>query len=604
MNAKFDIQSMMFQATKKAVTELFGKDLSDQQIQFQKTRKEFEGDITLVVFPLVKISGKGPEQTGELLGQYFTQHLEDVAGFNVVKGFLNISLTNQFWLGFFKNIFQEKKFGFAAPHSREHVMIEYSSPNTNKPLHLGHLRNNFLGFAVAEIMKAIGHKVTKVQIINDRGIHICKSMVAWQKNGNGESPETTGIKGDKLVGKYYVEFDKMLKAQTAELIAQGVNADEAGNKTAIMQEAQEMLRKWEAKDLEVISLWKKMNQWVYDGFAATYEAMGVDFDKLYYESDTYINGKEEVEKGLASGVFFQKDDGSIWIDLTDEGLDQKAVLRKDGTAMYITQDIGTAILRFRDFPDLAYQIYTVGNEQEYHFKVLLKILKRLGFPQADLCYHLSYGMVELPEGKMKSREGTVVDADDLMFEMASVAEEVAGEQGKLEGLPAEEKKTLYHTIGMSALKYFLLRVDPKKNMMFNPKESIDFNGNTGPSVQYTYVRTAAVLRKAVDSGFSVNEDHLDTIDIDSISKAELDVIRKIYMWPEVLQSAASGYNPADIAHYCYDLAREFNSFYHDHQILREQDEKLRNFRIALTAKTGEVIKNAMNLLGISMPDRM
>ncbi|MBX7053129.1 MAG: arginine--tRNA ligase [Flavobacteriales bacterium] len=604
MNPSYDIQQMITKAAQQAVLELFGTEATEQQIQLQKTRKEFEGDVTLVVFPLVKISKKSPEQTGELVGDFMKNHVAEVVGYNVVKGFLNISLTPQFWLSFFHDILQEEKFGFEKPDSGKHVMIEYSSPNTNKPLHLGHLRNNFLGYAVSEMMKAVGHKVTKVQIINDRGIHICKSMVAWKNGGQGETPQSSGMKGDKLVGKYYVEFDKALKAQSAELIAQGINPDEAANKTKVMQEAQDMLRKWEAKDPEVMELWRKMNGWVYEGFDITYKAMGVDFDKLYYESDTYINGKEEVEKGLEKGVFFKKDDGSVWIDLTDEGLDEKAVLRKDGTAMYITQDIGTAILRFRDFPDLAYQIYTVGNEQEYHFKVLLKILKRLGFTQADQCYHLSYGMVELPEGKMKSREGTVVDADDLMSEMALVAEEVSKEQGKLEGLPEEEKKSLYHTIGMAALKFFLLRVDPKKNMMFNPKESIDFNGNTGPSVQYTYVRTVAVLRKAKESGYNIQAEMITHVDPASISKAEFDVIRKIYEWPEVLHGAAQGYNPADIAHYCYDLAREFNSFYHDHQILRETDEKLRLFRIALTAKTGETIRNSMNLLGIQMPERM
>jgi arginyl-tRNA synthetase len=482
-------------------------------------------------------------------------------------------------------------------------MVEYSSPNTNKPLHLGHLRNNFLGYSVSEILKAVGHRVTKVQIINDRGIHICKSMVAWKNFGKGETPETSGLKGDKLVGKYYVEFDKAHKTQMKELISQGVAEEQAAQQTAIMQQAQEMLRLWEARDEATIALWKTMNGWVYEGFATTYKAMGVDFDKLYYESDTYINGKEEVEKGLASGAFFKKEDGSIWIDLTEEGLDQKALLRKDGTAMYITQDIGTAILRFRDFPDLAYQIYTVGNEQEYHFKVLFKILKKLGFEKADQCYHLSYGMVELPEGKMKSREGTVVDADDLMDEMASVAQEVSAEQGKLEGLPEEEKQHLYRTIGMAALKYFLLRVDPKKNMLFNPKESIDFNGNTGPSVQYTYVRTRAILRRYSEAhpGFDAVKAPLEG---HAMSEAELDVIAKIYEWPSVLQNAASTYNPADIAHYCYDLAKLYNTFYQDHQIVRETDDLARHFRLALTYKTGEVIREGMRLLGIGMPDRM
>ncbi|MFM7233935.1 MAG: arginine--tRNA ligase, partial [Flavobacteriales bacterium] len=434
-------------------------------------------------------------------------------------------------------------------------------------------------------------------------IHICKSMVAWKNTGSGETPESSVLKGDKLVGKYYVEFDKAHKAQMKELMVQGMNEEQAAQQTPIMQQAQEMLRLWEARDEETIALWKKMNGWVYDGFESTYKAMGVDFDKLYYESNTYINGKEEVEKGLAAGVFFKKEDGSIWIDLTDEGLDQKALLRKDGTAMYITQDIGTAIRLFRDFPDLAYQIYTVGNEQEYHFKVLFKILKKLGFEKADQCYHLSYGMVELPEGKMKSREGTVVDADDLMEEMATVAHEVSAEQGKLEGLPEEEKQQLYRTIGMAALKYFLLRVDPKKNMLFNPKESIDFNGNTGPSVQYTYVRTRAILRRYAEA-----HPDFDALTAPfaghAMSEAELDVVAKMYEWPAVLQTAASTYNPADIAHYSYDLSKLYNTFYQDHQIVREADDTARNFRLALTHKTGEIIREAMRLLGIGMPDRM
>jgi arginyl-tRNA synthetase len=602
MDKSLNTHVIIGEALRLAAKSLFGEVLAENQIQFQKTRKEFEGDITLVVFPLVKISKKSPEQTGELIGAYLKEHVAEIAAFNVVKGFLNISLSENFWLRFFEYAIADESFGFQTPNSKPRVMVEYSSPNTNKPLHLGHLRNNFLGYSVAEILKAFGHKVSKVQIINDRGIHICKSMVAWQMFGNGETPETSNMKGDKLVGKYYVEFDKEQKRQIAELVKSGVAEDKAGAQTSIMQSAQEMLRKWEAKDDYVIVLWKMMNGWVYDGFAATYTSMGVDFDKLYYESETYINGKEEVEKGLQAGVFFKKEDGSVWIDLTEEGLDEKAVLRKDGTAMYITQDIGTAILRFKDFPDLAYQIYTVGNEQEYHFKVLLKILKKLGFDQADQCYHLSYGMVELPEGKMKSREGTVVDADDLMAEMAAVASDVAKEQGKLEGLPEEEKIKLYHTIGMAALKYFLLRVDPKKNMLFDPKESIDFNGNTGPAVQYAYVRTKAIERKAIESGFQLGKDFVSTSV--KLNHWEADVIRKIYEWPEVLAGAATTYNPADIAHYCYDLARVYNSFYHDNQILRETDEASRSLRIALTHKTGEVIKSAMKLLGIDMPERM
>jgi arginyl-tRNA synthetase len=599
----FDMHAIVGEAIRKACSDLFSAELLDGQLQLQKTRKEFAGHITVVVFPLTKISKLSPEATGDALGKYMTEHVAHVSAYNVVKGFLNISLSTNFWSGFFLSALNNPKFGFAQQASASHVMVEYSSPNTNKPLHLGHLRNNFLGYSVSEILKAVGHRVTKVQIINDRGIHICKSMVAWRNFGKGETPESSGLKGDKLVGKYYVEFDKAHKTQMKELISQGVAEEQAAQQTDIMQQAQEMLRLWEARDEATIALWKKMNGWVYEGFATTYKAMGVDFDKLYYESDTYINGKEEVEKGLASGAFFKKEDGSIWIDLTEEGLDQKALLRKDGTAMYITQDIGTAILRFRDFPDLAYQIYTVGNEQEYHFKVLFKILKKLGFEKADQCYHLSYGMVELPEGKMKSREGTVVDADDLMDEMASVAQEVSAEQGKLEGLPEEEKQHLYRTIGMAALKYFLLRVDPKKNMLFNPKESIDFNGNTGPSVQYTYVRTRAILRRYAEAnpGFDAVKAPFEG---HAMSEAELDVIAKIYEWPSVLQNAASTYNPADIAHYCYDLAKLYNTFYQDHQIVRETDDLARHFRLALTYKTGEVIREGMGLLGIGMPDRM
>jgi arginyl-tRNA synthetase len=601
--SKFDMHAIVGDAVRKACKDLFSTELTDAQLQLQKTRKEFAGHITVVVFPLTKMSKLSPEATGEALGKYMTEHVPFVSAFNVVKGFLNVSMSAEFWSGFFTEALADQRFGFAAEGSEPHVMVEYSSPNTNKPLHLGHLRNNFLGYSVSEILKAVGHRVTKVQIINDRGIHICKSMVAWVNFGNGETPESSGLKGDKLVGKYYVEFDKAHKAQMKELMAQGVAEEQAAQQTAVMQQAQEMLRAWEARDEETIALWKKMNGWVYDGFASTYQAMGVDFDKLYYESNTYINGKEEVEKGLASGVFFQKEDGSIWIDLTDEGLDQKALLRKDGTAMYITQDIGTAILRFRDFPDLAYQIYTVGNEQEYHFKVLFKILKKLGFEKADQCYHLSYGMVELPEGKMKSREGTVVDADDLMEEMASVAHEVSAEQGKLEGLPEEEKQELYRTIGMAALKYFLLRVDPKKNMLFDPKESIDFNGNTGPSVQYTYVRTRAILRRYAEAnpGFDALKSDFTA---HALSEAELDVVAKIYEWPATLRTAATTYNPADIAHFCYDLAKLYNTFYQDHQIVRETNEAARNFRLALTHKTGDVIREGMRLLGIGMPDRM
>ncbi|MCC6599271.1 MAG: arginine--tRNA ligase, partial [Crocinitomicaceae bacterium] len=499
---------------------------------------------------------------------------------------------------FFEKALFDARFGFQPEGSKPRIMVEYSSPNTNKPLHLGHLRNIFLGYAVAEILKAIGHKVTKVQIINDRGIHICKSMVAWQKFGNGETPESSGIKGDKLVGKYYVEFDKLYKTQQAELMAKGKTEEEAKQEAPVMLEAQEMLRKWEMKDQEVYGLWQKMNGWVYKGFESTYSAMGVDFDKLYYESDSYLLGKDEVLKGLEKGIFFQREDGSIWVDLTEEGLDQKALLRKDGTSMYITQDIGTAIMRFRDFPDTVYQIYTVGNEQEYHFNVLFKILKKLGWQQADACYHLSYGMVELPEGKMKSREGTVVDADDLIAVMAGVAKEVAEEQGKLDGLVESEKELLYHTIGMAALKYFLLRVDPVKNMLFNPKESIDFNGHTGPFIQYGYVRTRAILRKTEKS---VRKFDLSKV---VLNQAEKSIIVKLHDFPEVLAEAAKRYNPGLVANYCFELVKDFNSFYQNVPILREENIDLRNFRIALCDKVGSLVQAGMRLLGIEMPERM
>ncbi|MFN0031596.1 MAG: arginine--tRNA ligase [Flavobacteriales bacterium] len=592
------IENLIAQLTSEAVNHLFAASLTAEQIQLQQTRKEFEGDITLVVFPITKLSKLGPEQTAQQLGEYFIKHQTDVAKFNVVKGFLNISMSRTWWLQFFESCVADENFGFAQPGSASHIMVEYSSPNTNKPLHLGHLRNNFLGYSVAEIMKAKGHRVTKVQIINDRGIHICKSMLAWQLFGNGEEP-TVDFKGDKLVGKYYVQFDKQYKKEIAELMAGGMAEEEAKKEAGMMKQAQQMLQQWEAGDEAVMALWKKMNGWVYDGFSITYKNMGVDFDKLYYESNTYLLGKEEVLKGAEAGTFVREADSSITIDLTNEGLDKKVLLRKDGTAMYITQDIGTAIMRFREYPDLKALIYTVGNEQDYHFKVLFKILKRLGYEQATHCYHLSYGMVELPEGKMKSREGTVVDADDLMAEMKNVAAEVAAEQGKLEGLSEGEKQTLYRQVGMSALKYYLLRVDAKKNMLFNPKESIDFNGNTGPFIQYAYVRTQAVLRKAVEQGIQPRG-----FNTSAEVAAEIALMKKIYEWPAVLEDAASGYNPSSIAHYCYELAREYNGFYHDHPIMRETDENLRAMRITLTAKTGTVLCKAMHLLGVEMPDRM
>jgi len=550
----------------------------------------------LVIFPLAKKVGKNPEAFGAEIGSALQNQFNELETFNVVKGFLNLKLKDSFWMNEFLSIYNQANFGIQPQNSKERIIVEYSSPNTNKPLHLGHLRNIFLGYSVSELLKANGHQVTKVQIINDRGIHICKSMMAWKLIGNGESPESSGLKGDKLVGKYYVAYDKQFKLEVEQLVAAGLSKEDAELQSAIAQGAREMLIKWEQKDEETLALWSKMNGWVYDGFQVTYDTMGVDFDKLYYESDTYLLGKEWVMKGLERGVFFKKDDGSIWIDLTDEGLDQKVLLRKDGTAMYITQDIGTAMLRFEDFPDTSFQIYTVGNEQDYHFKVLFKVLKKLGVDQADKCFHLSYGMVELPEGKMKSREGTVVDADDLMDEMNQVARQVSEEQGKLEGLSGEEKESLHKMIGMSALKYFLLRVDPKKNMLFDPKESIDFNGNTGPFIQYGYVRTQAILRK-VDFEIDHNPIH-------DLSPEERNLIQKIVEFPQVLHDAQKGFNPSLVAVYAYDLVREFNTFYQNMSILREPDTAKKGFRLKLTEKVGEVVKNAMGILGIQMPNRM
>ena len=594
------IRNIVHDAVLLACKELFGADVPAAHIQLQETRKEFEGDVTLVVFPLVKAAGKGPEETGRLIGEYLVKSVSEVESYNVVKGFLNLVVSDGYWAAFFNHILGDAQYGLKPADSKPRVMVEYASPNTNKPLHLGHLRNIFLGFSVAKLLKANGHSVTKVQIINDRGIHICKSMLAWKNAGLNETPQSTGEKGDKLVGRYYVQFDKQYKSEVAALMAEGKSEDDAKAQAKVMLDAQEMLRKWEAKDPETVALWEKMNGWVYEGFNATYAVMGVDFDKNYYESDTYLLGREEVMKGVENGVFFKKEDGSIWVDLTGEGLDQKALLRRDGTAMYMTQDIGTAILRFRDFPDTAYQIYTVGNEQEYHFKVLFKVLKKLGWEQADKCYHLSYGMVELPEGKMKSREGTVVDADDLMAAMKDVAREVAVEQGKLEGLSAEEKEVVYGEIGMAALKYFLLRVDPVKNMLFNPRESIDFNGHTGPFIQYGYVRTRAILRKAAGAGLSagVSAEHA------ALSAYEKLLIRKLHDFPTVIEEAATRYNPSIVANYAYELARDFNSFYQQCPILREEDSAIRQNRLNLVSNTGDVLKTSLYLLGINIVERM
>ncbi|PWK18256.1 arginine--tRNA ligase [Xanthomarina spongicola] len=569
-------------------------------VEFQATRKEFAGDITVVIFPMLRVVKGNPVQIGETIGQYLVEHVEDVVGFNVIKGFLNVEIGNEYYLNFFNKVVSNNTYGFVNPtHGDKAIMVEYSSPNTNKPLHLGHVRNNLLGYSVAEILKASGKKVYKTQIINDRGIHICKSMIAWKLFGQGETPETSGLKGDKLVGNYYVKFDQEYKKEIKNLIAEGQNEDDAKKNAPLLQAAQDMLLKWEAGDKETVALWEKMNTWVYDGFDVTYKNLGVDFDKLYYESETYLLGKEFVAEGLKTGVFFKKEDGSVWCDLTDEGLDEKIVLRSDGTAVYMTQDIGTAIQRVKDYPDVGGMVYTVGNEQEYHFKVLFLIIKKLGFEWAKNLYHLSYGMVDLPSGKMKSREGTVVDADDLIDEMASTAGEISQELGKLDGYTEEEKQELYKVIGLGALKYYILKVDPKKRILFDPKESIDFQGNTGPFIQYTYARIQSILRKAnVDSIVL-----LSTEDV-SMHEKEKELIKQIQLFEEVIQNAAENYSPALIANYTYDLVKEFNSFYQNVSILGADTENEKLFRVQLSKVVANIIKNAFGLLGIQVPERM
>lgn len=579
----------------EAIQELF--DLKIETIEFQATRKEFEGDVTMVVFPLVKILKGNPVEIGTKIGTFLADKNDIVSRFNVVGGFLNLVISDAYYLDFFNSIKDEESFGFVNPKADEKaIMVEYSSPNTNKPLHLGHIRNNLLGYSVAEILKASGKKVYKTQIINDRGIHICKSMLAWQKYGNGQTPESTGLKGDKLVGNFYVEFDKNYKKEITELIAQGKTEDEAKKLAPSIIEAQQMLLKWEAGDEEVVTLWKTMNQWVYDGFEQTYKNLGVDFDSYYYESNTYLLGKEVVQLGLEKGIFERDADGSVWIDLTEDGLDRKIVLRSDGTAVYMTQDIGTAIQRVKDNPDVGGMVYTVGNEQDYHFKVLFLILKKLGFEWADSLYHLSYGMVELPSGKMKSREGTVVDADDLMKEMTTTAQTISEELGKLDGYSKEEKSSLYETIGLGALKYYMLKVDPKKQMMFNPEESVDFAGNTGPFIQYTYARIQSILRKA---GF----DYSKNVSVD-LHEKEKELIKQLQLFPEVIQNAASNHSPALIANYTYELVKEFNSFYQNVSILGEDDLDKKIFRVQLSKLVANTIKSAFKLLGIHVPERM
>ncbi|MBP4140383.1 arginine--tRNA ligase [Flavobacterium sp. P4023] len=583
-------------AIEKAVNALF--DVTVEKIEFQTTRKEFEGDITMVIFPLLKLVKSNPVELGNKIGTYLVENLAAVSRFNVVSGFLNIVISDDYYLNFFNEIKNIESFGFVTPNPEDKaVMVEYSSPNTNKPLHLGHVRNNLLGYSVAEIIKASGKKVYKTQVINDRGIHICKSMLAWQKFGNGQTPESTGLKGDKLVGNYYVAFDKAYKEEIAQLISAGKTEEEAKKQAPIILEAQEMLLKWEAGDEAVITLWKMMNQWVYDGFAISYKNLGVDFDTYYYESNTYLLGKDVVQIGLDKGVFEKDPDGSVWIDLTEEGLDRKIVLRSDGTAVYMTQDIGTAIQRVKDFPDVGGMVYTVGNEQDYHFKVLFLILKKLGFDWSKNLFHLSYGMVDLPSGKMKSREGTVVDADDLMQEMTDTAQKIAEDLGKLDTYNADEKAKLYNTIGLGALKYYILKVDPKKRILFNPEESVDFAGNTGPFIQYTYARIQSIIRKA-------NFDFTNKSEITTLHEKEKELVKQLELFPEVIQNAAQHHSPALLANYTYDLVREYNSFYQAVPILGEEDLEKKIFRVQLSKKVADVIASSFKLLGINVPERM
>jgi len=593
-----NLQDILAKQVVQAVETNFNKELTT--VEFQATRKEFAGDITIVIFPMLHVVKGNPVQIGETIGAYLVEHVEEVVGFNVIKGFLNIEISDSYFIEFFNSIRANSQYGFNQPKPGENaVMVEYSSPNTNKPLHLGHIRNNLLGYSVAEILKASGKKVYKTQVINDRGIHICKSMIAWQRFGNNETPESTGLKGDKLVGNYYVRFDQEYKKEIQNLISEGQTEEEAKKNAPILKDAQDMLLDWEAGNKETVALWEKMNTWVYKGFDVTYKNLGVDFDTLYFESDTYLLGKEFVNEGLKTGVFFKKEDGSVWCDLTDDGLDEKLVLRSDGTAVYMTQDIGTAIQRIKDFPDVGGMVYTVGNEQDYHFQVLFLILKKLGFEWAKNLFHLSYGMVDLPSGKMKSREGTVVDADDLIEEMASTAGEISEELGKLDGYNEEEKQELYKIIGLGALKYYILKVDPKKRILFDPKESIDFQGNTGPFIQYTYARIQSILRKAdIDATAE-----LQVKDV-TLHEKERELIKQIQLFEEVVQNAAENHSPALIANYTYELVKEFNSFYQNVSILGADTDPEKLLRVQLSTVVAGIIKNAFGLLGIQVPERM
>ncbi|MFT4801640.1 MAG: arginyl-tRNA synthetase [Flavobacteriaceae bacterium] len=589
---------MTLQATleiqiKKAISQLYKADL--ESVEFQATRKEFEGDITVVVFPMLRVVKGNPVQIGQSIGDFLVANVEEVIRFNVVKGFLNVVFSDAYFLNFFKETSDYSKFG-KVTGEEETIMVEYSSPNTNKPLHLGHIRNILLGYSVAEILKASGKKAYKTQIVNDRGIHICKSMLAWETFGNGETPASTGLKGDKLVGNYYVKFDQEYKKEIAQLLAEGLSEKEAKLKAPSLIKAQEMLIKWEAGDEDTVTLWKTMNGWVYAGFDKTYASLGVDFDKLYYESNTYLLGKEVIKEGLSKDVFFQKEDGSIWCDLTEDGLDEKIVQRSDGTAVYMTQDIGTAIQRVKDYPEITGMIYTVGNEQDYHFKVLFLILKKLGYQWAENLFHLSYGMVDLPSGKMKSREGTVVDADDLIFDMAQTAKKISEELGKIDDFSEEEKEGLYKTIGLGALKYYILKVDPKKRILFNPEESVDFQGNTGPFIQYTYARIQSILRKAGTP--------TEVSNLLALHPKEKELIKQLQLFPETIQQAGAQYSPALIANYTYELVKSFNSFYQNVSILGADNEEEKSFRIQLSQAVSDVIKTAFGLLGIEVPERM
>ncbi len=590
------IQNLLISNTLNAVAELYQAEIPEHQLSLQETRKEFEGQITLVVFPVTRFSKKSPEVTGTEIGDYLKEKIDCIIGFNVIKGFLNITLSDDYWFGRFQSAISQPDFGIF-PKNGKKLMLEYSSPNTNKPLHLGHIRNNLLGYSVAEILKQYGYEIIKANLVNDRGIHICKSMVAWQTYGNGETPTSTGMKGDHLVGKYYVIFDQEYKKQIAELIAQGQTEDEAKKNAPLIQEAQRMLQDWEAGEKGVVALWKTMNDWVYAGFDITYKQLGVDFDKYYYESDTYLLGKETVEEGLKKGVFFRKPDNSVWIDLTDVGLDEKLVLRGDGTSVYMTQDIGTAQLKYDDY-EMQESIYVVGNEQDYHFKVLFEILKKLGKPWANGLYHLSYGMVDLPSGKMKSREGTVVDADDLMQEMIDTAKARTEELGKVDEFSEQEKNELYYNIGMGALKYFLLKVEPQKRLLFDPKESIDFQGHTGPFIQYTHARIKSLLSKGnyqTNTGIKQPK---------TLSASELDLILLLDQFPQVIESSAKAFSPAQVANYTYEIAKGYNKFYHEESILKSDDVVEREFRLKLSASTAFIIERGMRLLGISVPERM